>query len=342
MHMNGRVFDPVLGRFLSADPNIQDAGNLQSYNRYSYVLNNPLAFTDPSGYFSLKKLFKAAVTIWAVAIAGPAIFEAVLPSAVNAVGAMGVGMGGSIWGGSLIAGAISGAAVGGILGGLNGGWDGALQGAKFGAIGGAVMGPISKLYGSNWNWERVLVQSVGGGISSELTGGNFRDGLRGSFAINLAMLGWSYARDITDSLKQKSCDLLGSICVRNRWGELLTDGTRDIESECGKNSTCWGSNFITKTGMGTEGGGLLSATNPGGHSYNENGYFGRFINQVSKVHDFFNSPGYNWDTGAWISRGPVYDTLFQLYSFSGMLPAGLVTGYAHGFSQNPELLRVAR
>lgn len=54
--MNGRVYDPGLGRFLSADPYIQDPGNLQSYNRYSYVLNNPLAFTDPSGYFSLRKL----------------------------------------------------------------------------------------------------------------------------------------------------------------------------------------------------------------------------------------------------------------------------------------------
>ena len=40
IHMNGRVYDPVLARFLSADPHIQDPGNLQSWNRYSYVLNN--------------------------------------------------------------------------------------------------------------------------------------------------------------------------------------------------------------------------------------------------------------------------------------------------------------
>ena len=50
IHMNGRIFDPVLGRFLSADPNITDPMNLQNYNRYSYVLNNPLRYTDPSGY----------------------------------------------------------------------------------------------------------------------------------------------------------------------------------------------------------------------------------------------------------------------------------------------------
>lgn len=48
--MNGRVYDPELGRFLSADPLIQAPYNSQSYNRYSYVFNNPLSHTDPSGY----------------------------------------------------------------------------------------------------------------------------------------------------------------------------------------------------------------------------------------------------------------------------------------------------
>ncbi|WP_210210978.1 RHS repeat-associated core domain-containing protein [Rhodomicrobium lacus] len=58
VHMNGRVYDPELGRFLSADPFIQDATNLQALNPYTYVQNNPLSFTDPSGYF-LSGLFKA-------------------------------------------------------------------------------------------------------------------------------------------------------------------------------------------------------------------------------------------------------------------------------------------
>jgi hypothetical protein len=49
--MNGRVYDPEVGRFLSADPFIQAPYNSQSYNRYSYVLNNPLKYVDPSGYF---------------------------------------------------------------------------------------------------------------------------------------------------------------------------------------------------------------------------------------------------------------------------------------------------
>ena len=54
--MNGRVYDPLLGRFLSADPFIQDPMDTQGLNRYSYVKNNPLAYTDPSGFF-FKSIF---------------------------------------------------------------------------------------------------------------------------------------------------------------------------------------------------------------------------------------------------------------------------------------------
>ncbi|CAN7240115.1 RHS repeat domain-containing protein [Polaromonas sp. LjRoot131] len=62
IHMNGRIYDPLVGRFMSADPFIQSVDNLQSYNRYAYVLNNPLALTDPSGYFSWGGLFKSFVS----------------------------------------------------------------------------------------------------------------------------------------------------------------------------------------------------------------------------------------------------------------------------------------
>ena len=50
IHMNGRVYDPTLGRFLSADPIVPELLSTQSFNRYSYVRNNPLSFTDPSGF----------------------------------------------------------------------------------------------------------------------------------------------------------------------------------------------------------------------------------------------------------------------------------------------------
>jgi len=53
VNMNARIYDPVLGRFLSADGVLPDAYDMQQYNRYSYVSNNPLAFVDPSGNISV-------------------------------------------------------------------------------------------------------------------------------------------------------------------------------------------------------------------------------------------------------------------------------------------------
>ncbi len=62
VHMNGRIYDPAIGRFLSPDPLVKGGFNLQSHNRYSYVLNNPLVHIDPSGHFFKKigRFFKRA------------------------------------------------------------------------------------------------------------------------------------------------------------------------------------------------------------------------------------------------------------------------------------------
>ncbi|WP_407478979.1 RHS repeat-associated core domain-containing protein [Elizabethkingia anophelis] len=57
IHMNGRLYDPLLRRFLNADENIQDPYNTQNYNKYSYVLNNPMMYNDPSGEFFFAALF---------------------------------------------------------------------------------------------------------------------------------------------------------------------------------------------------------------------------------------------------------------------------------------------
>ena len=48
-HMNGQVYDPAIGRFLSADP-IADGLGTPRDNRYAYVGNRSLSITDPSGY----------------------------------------------------------------------------------------------------------------------------------------------------------------------------------------------------------------------------------------------------------------------------------------------------
>jgi len=49
INMNARLYDPALGRFLSPDPYVQTPDNSQNFNRYSYCLNNPLRYSDPTG-----------------------------------------------------------------------------------------------------------------------------------------------------------------------------------------------------------------------------------------------------------------------------------------------------
>ncbi|MEM0909436.1 MAG: RHS repeat-associated core domain-containing protein, partial [Pseudomonadota bacterium] len=69
IHMKGRIYDPNVGRFMQADPFIQAPTNTQNHNRYSYVLNNPMSYTDPSGYFRkaignvFKKVFRAIAKV---------------------------------------------------------------------------------------------------------------------------------------------------------------------------------------------------------------------------------------------------------------------------------------
>ena len=51
VNMNARLYDPVLGRFLSPDPYVQVLDFTQSYNRYMYAMNNPLCYVDRNGEF---------------------------------------------------------------------------------------------------------------------------------------------------------------------------------------------------------------------------------------------------------------------------------------------------
>ncbi len=65
IHMNGRIFDPLLGLFLQGDPLIQNPDNLQNYHHYGYCYNNPLSCTDPSGQaFGFDDLLIAIAIIW--------------------------------------------------------------------------------------------------------------------------------------------------------------------------------------------------------------------------------------------------------------------------------------
>ncbi len=63
INMNGRVYDPILSRMLSPDPVLLDKTNSQDYNKYTYARNNPLKYTDPSGYSPLSNFFGYAIGI---------------------------------------------------------------------------------------------------------------------------------------------------------------------------------------------------------------------------------------------------------------------------------------
>jgi RHS repeat-associated protein len=157
INMNGRIYDPTIGRFLSADPFIQSPSNLQSYNRYSYVLNNPLAYTDPSGHFSLKKLVRGIVAVVASFYTGQ------------------WAGGWSVWGGSqTLAGSIATGVAGGFTGGvinsgtLKGGLYGALSGGAFGAVG----------YGTEgWSdLSKVAAHAAVGCATQSIAGGSCKAG----------------------------------------------------------------------------------------------------------------------------------------------------------------------
>ena len=151
IHMNGRVYDPMLGRFISADPNVQAPKNLQSLNRYSYVMNNPMTLVDPSGFFFSKLMKKVSRfvskygrTIVSIAIA------AVVPGGY--------------------------AFVGGFLSGyvLSGG---DIRSAFFGAFAAIAFGA---LHSNVFSVERLLGHGILGGALSSVQGGRFKDGFLGS------------------------------------------------------------------------------------------------------------------------------------------------------------------
>ena len=97
--------------------------------------------------------------------------------------------------------AIAGGAAGGFAGGFVGS-DGDFRAGLNGAVGGGIGGEISAYFGSNYPIERVLANSVAGGIQSQLRGGSFADGARTSFAYSaLAYLNVQMRNDMIEQSK---------------------------------------------------------------------------------------------------------------------------------------------
>gem|GEM_PF-4620481 len=151
INMNARMYDPALGRFLQADTVVPNPGNLQAYNRYSYVLNNPLAYTDPSGHWPnwhapswLSSAWKKAKPVLMV------VAQAAL----------------TYYCGPILAGAI----MGGITGGVQGACLGAIAGSFAFGAGEMVANCGLGLAGS------AMAFGTSGGITNTMYGGNFWEG----------------------------------------------------------------------------------------------------------------------------------------------------------------------
>ncbi len=158
VHMNGRLYDPALGRFLRADPFVQFPKDLQGHNRYSYALNNPLSYTDPSGHFIL--------TLAASAFIATATANIGLVTTISTLAAAGFGdalLHGASFRQALLAGFASGVSAGAFSG-----IGTALQG-RFGGTFAAGLSPAG--FGL-----KALAHGTVGGIASALGGGRFGHG----------------------------------------------------------------------------------------------------------------------------------------------------------------------
>lgn len=202
-HMNGRIYDSTLGRFLGADPLIQAPYNSQSFNRYTYVMNNPLGYIDPTGYSWLsktwkkvrrgaKKVVKAAVRTFVLGgnIAPFAYSRPVRTYIANHKWAQqATSLGAGFLDSFGCAGACSGASSFYLSDIQGASLKEALEaGGRAGAaayimhvVGGGNRG--GNAYGGNWA-ETALIAGGAQGISNEITGGSFSNGFKVGFGIS--------------------------------------------------------------------------------------------------------------------------------------------------------------
>ena len=157
VNMDGRMYDPLTGRFMSPDPIVQMPEYTQSLNRYAYCMNNPLSLTDPTGYSWIGDTFSAIVGI-AVGLE---------------TGGLGSGIYGAVIGG--MAGGASSALVNSLINGAN-----LMQTAKntfTGGFWGGVSGFANFEIGNLENvYMKIAAHSVSEGSMEGIRGGHFEHG----------------------------------------------------------------------------------------------------------------------------------------------------------------------
>jgi|GEM_PF-1061257 len=184
IHMNGRIYDPQLGRFLSADPYIQFPKNMQSYNRYSYVLNNPLSLTDPTGFFSFGDVVRVAVGVVIAYVSGGVASGVVTGmqtgAATSAIYGVAYGATAATLGG------VASMAMGGTYAdGLQDALLSGLMAGTFKFIGGSFyLGGVEEDIGlgRGVTVERIVAHGLVGGTVARINGGQFAEGfISGAF-----------------------------------------------------------------------------------------------------------------------------------------------------------------
>jgi len=207
IHMQGRIYDPKLGRFVQGDPVVQDAMDTQAYNRYVYVRNNPLTLVDPNGYSFLGSLWKGAKKTVTNAVkislgTAAGVRESIVASAIAyrtfqavpyEVGQAGIAIG-SIFCNAWYAACVAG---GTYLNGRAHGMDSdhalgsaAVAGVSayaFGQVGDAFSQTPAQAFASRqlgdalmYSAESIVAHGMVGGIMSLVSGGSFGDGFLGA------------------------------------------------------------------------------------------------------------------------------------------------------------------
>ena len=170
IHMNGRIYDPRLARFLQADPLIEDGSTL---NRYTYVHNDPLAWTDPSGYWgrreqnALRTIVAVAIAVWTGGQVNALLLEGAKAQAFALAAA-----GGAVAGG-IQSGTVEGAAWGAFSAGVFFGIGQAIQGAD--SLWNVVDDVRTGLNATGMA-VKTISHGLAGGTISHLQGGKFGHG----------------------------------------------------------------------------------------------------------------------------------------------------------------------
>ena len=261
-NMNGRLYDPLVGRFLSPDNNVQMPDYTQNFNRYSYALNNPLKYTDPDGEWVH---IVVGAAIGGLINLGVKAYQGKINSWGDGFAAFGIGA---------VAGAV-GAATGGaaftLAGGGAAGAGGFFAGAAGGMAGTAFASPFQSFGNSAYFGDPMMTgkQYLAGIAFGGLTGG----AVNGSIALNNGRSFWT-------GLSQTKTTFTPAPVPAMKFNEpaakLNTDGMRskmlDMPSNISRDLPLEGSvpeltlklpnpevNFVDKTGTQSLGAGRTAA-----------------------------------------------------------------------------------